>query len=182
MDELHDALLKGGGRVLVGYHFRFHPGLLQIRSLISEGAIGRPLSVRAHWGEYLPGWHPWEDFHLSYSARPELGGGVILTLSHPLDYLRWIFGEVDSLWAMSGTGSGLDIPVDDQAEIGLLFTSGVLGSVHLDYLQRPPAHWLECIGTGGTLHWDNATGLLRVYRGEDANWQEFPLPPGFRKK
>ncbi len=181
LDELNDALSNGGGRALVGYHFRFHPALRQIRQKISDGSIGRPLSVRAHWGEYLPDWHPWEDYHLSYSARSDLGGGVILTLSHPLDYLRWIFGEVNNLWAMSGTGSGLGIPVEDQAEIGLRFASGMLGSVHLDYLQRPPAHWLECIGTTGTLHWDNNRGLLKFFRVEVGEWQDLPMPSGFER-
>ncbi len=53
---------------------RFHPGLQQVARLLAEGAIGRPLSVRANWGEYLPGWHPWEDYRQAYSARPDLVG------------------------------------------------------------------------------------------------------------
>jgi len=90
LDELDNALCEGGGRLLVGFQFRFHPGLQRLSRLLAEGVIGRPLSARACWGEYLPGWHPWEDYRQSYSARPELGGGVILTLCHPFDYLRWL--------------------------------------------------------------------------------------------
>ena len=82
MDELQRILLKQDKQALVGFQFRFHPGLQQVKRLLEEGAIGRPFSVRAHWGEYLPGWHPWEDYRQGYSARPDLGGGVVLTLCH----------------------------------------------------------------------------------------------------
>ena len=156
LDELQAAVHRGGGQVLTGYQFRFHPGLRHARRLLAEGAIGRPLSVRAHWGEYLPGWHPWEDYRQGYSARADLGGGVVLTLSHPLDYLRWLFGEVSALWAFTGQLSDLELQVEDTAEIGLRFACGVLGSVHLDYNQHPPAHCLEIIGTQGAIRWDNA--------------------------
>jgi predicted dehydrogenase len=60
--EFIEAVRAGGGQVLVGYHFRFHPGLQQARRLIEEEIIGHSVSARAHWGEYLPGWHPWEDY------------------------------------------------------------------------------------------------------------------------
>ncbi len=122
--------------------------------------------MRAHWGEYLPGWHPWEDYRQGYSARPDLGGGVVLTLSHPLDYLRWLFGEVEALWAFTGKSSDLELQVEDTAEIGLRFANGVLGSLHLDYNQRPPGHWLEVITSQGTLRWDNLSGEVQVYRSE----------------
>lgn len=177
IEELRAAAQRGGGKVLVGYQFRFHPGLQRVRSLLNEGAVGRPLTVRAHWGEYLPGWHPWEDYRTGFSARADLGGGAILTLSHPLDYLRWMFGEVDKLWAFAGKLGDLELDVEDTAEIGLHFQSGTLGSVHLDYNQRPPAHTLEIIGTQDTLHWDNADGMVRVQQQQET----YPLPAGFER-
>lgn len=167
--------------VYVGYQFRFHPGLQRVRRLLVEGAIGRPLSVRAHWGEYLPGWHPWEDYRQGYSARADLGGGVIFTLCHPLDYLRWLFGEVAELWAFTGQISDLELQVEDTAEIGLRFSQGLLGSVHLDYNQRPPDHHLEIIGVQGTIQWDNADGAVRLYRASLGQWEAFPAPEGFER-
>ena len=108
-------------QVLVGYQFRFHPVLARIKALLQTGTLGKPLSVRAHWGEYLPGWHPWEDYRQGYAARKDLGGGVVNTLCHPLDYLRWLFGEVDSLSAMTGQVSQLELDVEDVAEVLLKF-------------------------------------------------------------
>ncbi len=181
VDELQAAVAQGGGRVLVGFQFRYHPGLRQVKTWLAEGAIGRPLSARAHWGEYLPGWHPWEDYRRGYSARQDLGGGVILTLCHPLDYLRWLLGEVTGLWAFIGQESDLELEVEDNAEIGLRFAGGGLGTVHLDYNQRPPAHRLEIIGTRGTIRWDNADGAARLWRGDSSAWDVILPPDGFER-
>lgn len=189
IDELQAALKAGGGQVLVGYQFRFHPGLQKVASLMSSGAIGRPLSFHAHWGEYLPGWHPWEDYRQGYSARQDLGGGVLLTLSHPLDYLRWLFGEVSALWAFAGQLGDLQLAVEDTAEVGLRFQTGAFGSVHLDYNQTPPTHHLEVAGTQSTLRWNNTDGAVSFYRSssrEDGppdlrSWETFPPPQAFER-
>lgn len=184
LEELQQGIEQNHNKVLVGFEFRFHPGLRQVKKLLDDQAIGDPLSIRAHWGEYLPNWHPWEDYKQGYAARPELGGGVVLTLSHPLDYLRWLLGEVESLSAITSQ-KGLNMPVEDNAEILLRFENGALGSIHLDYNQRPPSHWLEIIGTQGTLRWDNSHGIARLAQvSQDGNtgaWQDFPPPQGFER-
>ena len=58
--------------------------------------------------------------------------------------------SVGSLWAFTGQLSDLELSVEDTAEIGLRFAVWRLGSLHLDYCQRPPAHHLEIIGAQGT--------------------------------
>ena len=165
---LADISAQSGSRILVGFQFRYHPTLNQARDLILAGEIGIVLSAHAHWGEYLPNWHPWEDYRQSYAARAELGGGVIVTLTHPLDYLRHLLGDVQSLWSINGHISTLELSgVEDTAEIGLKFASGAIGGVHLNYFQRPAVHRLEIAGTGGTLRWDNADGILQHYKMPD---------------
>jgi predicted dehydrogenase len=179
LDQLASALLLNGCRMVVGFQFRFHPGLRQVKAWLESGAIGKPYSFRAHWGEYLPNWHPWEDYRISYAARPELGGGVVVTLTHPLDYLRWLLGDVTSLWAFAGNRGELGIPVVDSSEIGLQLQGGLCGTVHQDYLQRSPSHTLEIAGTQGTIRWDNATAIASIYRAETGVWEEAPAPAGF---
>jgi predicted dehydrogenase len=209
LDDLKAALQQGGGKVLVGFQFRFHPCFCKAAQLMAEGAVGRALSARAHYGDYLPGWHPWEDYRTSYSVRPEMGGGAVLTLCHPLDYLRWLLGEVESVWAFTGKLSEMDITpstsgvtpstsgvtpstsgvtpttsgvtVEDAAEIGLRFASGVLGSAHLDYFQRPPSYRFEIIGSQGTLSWDAADNTVRLYRASAGAWETFPAPADFER-
>jgi predicted dehydrogenase len=153
--------------------------LNKIKEILDHGAVGRPVSSRAHWGEYLPNWHPWEDYRKSYSARADMGGGVALTLSHPLDYLRWLMGEAEVLWSAGKKASDLEIEVEDLAEFQLKFANGAFGSVHLDYFQQPAVHTLEIICTQGTIRWDNADGAVSVYHSKDTQWQVYPTPEGY---
>jgi predicted dehydrogenase len=177
--DLRLAIKRSQARVLVGFQLRFHPTLQVAARLVADGTIGRPVSVRAHWGEYLPNWHPWEDYRQGYAARPELGGGVILTLCHPFDYLRWLMGEYSVRWACGGGLGDLGLEVEDCAEILVQFAGGAVGSIHLDYLQQPPVHTLEIIGASGTLRWNNADGTLALYHAGANDWQVFRPPEGF---
>ena len=181
VNMLQRTVDQAGVATLVGFQFRFHPVLEKLKASLAAGVIGRLLNFRAHWGEYLPGWHPWEDYRQSYAARRELGGGVVNTLCHPLDYVRWLFGEVHSLYALTDQVSDLALDVEDLAEITLTFESGLVGSVHLDYFQQPPAHWLEINGTQGHIRWDNGTGIARVYTAHDDRWVRFEPPVGFKR-
>ncbi len=179
LDILQQAAQKSGSRILVGFQFRYHPTLNKARELIQSDALGKILTVHAHWGEYLPQWHPWEDYRQSYAARADLGGGVIVTLTHPFDYLRYLIGDVESLWSFNGHISPLEIDVEDTAEIGLKFKNGAIGGVHLNYFQRPPTHRLELVGTNGTLQWDNADGILHFHKmpAPFASYSDVPSAP-----
>lgn len=155
VDELQRLVRRQGLVVQVGFQFRFHPMFRKFKRQLEEGVIGPVVSVQAAWGEYLPGWHPWEDYRQSYSAKEALGGGVLLTLCHPFDYLRWLIGDVTAVSAITSR-NGLNLDVEDSADVLLQFTSGAIGNVHLDYLQQPGEHLVRIIGQRGTMHWDNA--------------------------
>ena len=178
--ELQDALKIGGGKAVTGFQYRFHPGLNQVKTWIEDGLIGNVISARAHWGEYQPGWHPWEDHRKSYSARKDLGGGVILTLCHPIDYFRWMFGEIHSVWSAYNSIDHLQIDSEGIADISLLFEN-VMGHVHLNYIQRPGKHVVEIIGDSGTITWDNKDGVARCYSAKDDAWHEFIPSPDFER-
>lgn len=169
------------GKVLVGFQFRYHPGILRARTLLESEVIGKPVSVTAHWGEYLPGWHPWEDYRSSYSARSDLGGGVVNTLSHPIDYLRLLFGEVHAVSALLSAHGGLEMDVEDTATILLEFQSGVHGVVHVNYTQRPPRHDFEIVGQAGSIRWDNSDGAVRWWLEDEGAWFKEAPPEGFER-
>jgi predicted dehydrogenase len=179
VDELVAAVQAGGGKAVVGFQLRFHPGLRVVKELIESGAIGKVYGFRAHWGEYLPGWHPWEDYRNSYAARADLGGGVVLTLCHPFDYLRWLFGEVESLIGRTNHSGALELEVEDSADVIFKMAGGTQGSLHLDYLQRPADHHLTILGSEGTIEWRNSDGSVRLFKASGGEWQEFNVPAGF---
>ncbi|NIM94812.1 MAG: Gfo/Idh/MocA family oxidoreductase [Anaerolineales bacterium] len=181
IDSLKRAMEERKPRVLVGYQFRYHPSLRNVKKLLKDGVIGEVISARVYWGEYLPGWHPWEDYRQSYSARSDLGGGVILTLSHPFDYLRWLLGEVHSVSANYGITGVLDLDVEDTAEVILQFQSGAFANVHLDYITQPPKHWIELVGSKGSLRWDNADGAVHWWTESTQGWLTLTAPEGFER-
>jgi predicted dehydrogenase len=180
VEELRKIIRKDSLIVVVGFQFRFHPLLKQIKKLLDLGVIGSVVSVQAHWGEYLPQWHPEEDYHQSYSAKKELGGGVILTLCHPFDYLRWLLGEVSSVLALQSQSNGLGIDVEESADVLLQFTCGAVGNVHLDYTERPSEHFLRIIGQKGVIYWSNSDGMLK-YSILGKKWKKLLLPKGFER-
>jgi predicted dehydrogenase len=195
LDQLEAAVKKSGSKVLVAFQFRFHPGVMRAKQLIYAGEIGRIISAHVHFGEYLPAWHPWEDYRKGYAARADMGGGVVLTQCHSLDYLPWLVGKVESAWGLTAKLSDLEVDVEDTAEIGLRFDSGALGNLHLDFNQQPPAHRFEIIGTKGSLKWDLSDGATRIYRASPESlatstgmgikaggeWETYPLPENWER-
>ena len=176
-----DIVRQQDVRVLVGFQFRFHPGFQHIKQLLDEDVIGPVTSVHVHWGEYLPAWHPWEDYRIGYAARSDLGGGVLLTLCHPFDYLRWLIGEVHTVSAMMAQTGGLDIEVEDTANVMLRFSNGALGTVHLDYVQRPPTHTLQITGQSGQILWDNEDGTVHWYKTDSETWETEEMSADFER-
>jgi predicted dehydrogenase len=167
-------------RVLaVGYNLRFHPSLARLRELARGGAIGRPLSARAEVGEYLPDWHPWEDYRRSYVARRDLGGGVVLTLSHDLDALCWVLGRPTCVLGLAERSGVLEVETEDVAEIVLRFANGAVGSVHLDMLRRPAQRFLEVSGEAGVLRWEYDANRLLQYAPAARAWRVEEGAPTF---
>jgi len=181
LEILQHAAKRSGARVLMGFQFRFHPALQRAKELMSSGELGRLISADVHFGEYLPAWHPWEDYRKGYAARAELGGGVVLTQCHALDYLPWLIGPARSLWAFTAQLGDLEINVEDTAKIGMRFDDGALAGLHLDLNQQPPAHDVEIIGTQGLLQANLIDGMTRIYRIHSKEWEAFPPATGWER-
>lgn len=180
-DELVEIVANRGLVAMIGCQFRFHPLLKQLRNDVLDGRLGHIVGASAEWGEYLPGWHPWEDHRKSYSARADLGGGVLPTLIHPFDYMHWMFGEVEKVHAMVAKVPSLDTSAgEDWADVNLEFKSGVLGRVHVDYLQRPPVHKLSVYGDAGSALWDFHSAEL-IYHAADGNMSHQKVAADFER-
>ena len=177
LDLLQEAVSRFGVPLLMGFQLRYHPCLVRAHEWLRAGKLGRLISGRVHFGEFLPAWHPWEDYRAGYAARADLGGGVLLTQCHSIDYLPWLAGDVDAVWGSLAKLSDLEIDVEDTAEIGLRFGGGALGSLHIDYAQQPPSHRLDISGTGGSLTCDLMAGTLGIYDAKTQTWEQSGLPP-----
>ena len=179
-DAIQAAMARSGKSVMVGYNMRFHPALIAVKNWIDSDRIGTPIYARTQWGEYLPGWHPWEDYREGYAARSDLGGGPALTLSHEIDLLLWIFGKPTDVKARANTSSTLELQTEHGIDILLGFESGVTGNIHLDYFHRPPARSSEFIGEHGRIEFEYYSGVAKLYGTESSDPIEiFETPPAF---
>jgi len=152
--------------VQVGYNLRFNPGIRMLKQLVEEGVAGRILWARAEVAQYLPDWRPWQDYRQSYTARHELGGGIILDASHEIDYVLWLLGPPRELTCMAGRVSGLEVNVEDCATILLRLRSGAQADVHMDFAQRTTSRSCVLAGECARLEWEHAQNQVRIIRPE----------------
>jgi predicted dehydrogenase len=147
----------------VGSNFKFHPALQTMKRLLDEGALGRVTAAQVLAGQWLPGWHPTEDYRKGYSARADLGGGIVLD-THEFDYLLWLLGPVASATGFAHRSGALEVETEDVACAAIHFASGVLATVQVDYIQRDYRRRYHISGDAGTMEWDFKTGRLSLYR------------------
>jgi predicted dehydrogenase len=175
VDELISIVNNKGMVTFVGSNFKFHPSFVKMKEIIDKGILGNVLSARCQFGQYLPDWHPWEDYRYTYSARSELGGGILLD-AHEFDYMRWFLGEVEEVFCMAGKLSRLDIDTEDTVEAILRFSNGAIGEIHVDYTQRAYQRNYEFFCENGTLKWDFLEKEVKMYRAVESSWEVFKEP------
>jgi predicted dehydrogenase len=167
--ELQEIVRAKNLVAFVGYQLRFHPCYKLVRELLQGNAIGNLLAARIAFGEYLPGWHPYEDYRESYAARRELGGGVVLTQIHDLDIALWLFGMPRRVFALGGHFSDLELDVEDTVSMLLEceYSQRAL-PVHVqqDYLQKPGTRSLEIVGDKGKIALDYQLAQVEVFRAD----------------
>jgi predicted dehydrogenase len=168
--ELTRLVARTGRILMVGYTLRFHPLVKLLREEIAAGTIGRILSARFEIGQYLPDWRPAVDFRESVTARSELGGGALLELSHELDYAQWILGPIASVQSRLSRQADWNLDVEDCVDLIAEFTSGPVGTIHLDLLQRVAQRSCKLIGTEGTLEWDQQSQTVRRFTAATKAW------------
>jgi predicted dehydrogenase len=149
----------------VAYQLRHHPGFVRTRALLEEDALGRVLTARAEVGEYLPAFHPYEDYRRMYAARNSLGGGVTLSQIHEIDYLTALFGVPRRVFSMGGHVSSLEIDVDDVSlsllEFGRADGSPLFVELHQDFVQRPGNRSAIIVGERGKIEWSLSGKYLK---------------------
>ncbi|MFP3939040.1 MAG: Gfo/Idh/MocA family protein [Thermoanaerobaculia bacterium] len=183
LEELCSEAGKRRLVVAVGYDLRLEPGLLHIRKLLRGGTLGAPLALQAQVGQYLPDWRPGRDYRRTVTARRDLGGGVILELSHELDYARWLMGPVHAVSCLAARVGRLETDVETLAMIQLELAGGALGSIQLDCLQRAPSRTCRIVCEQGTILWDHNARSVRWFEADSnaGRWQRFDYPGHLRE-
>lgn len=119
--------------VFVGYVLRFHPILQKLRTLLKNQKV---LSVHVNCGQYLPTWRQNTDYRKSYSAKKDEGGGVLLDLSHEVDYIQWLFGIIKEIKSYQLKISDLEIDTDDITTLIGKTDKETIINLSIDYISK----------------------------------------------
>lgn len=178
---LRELVQAKGLITMVGFNMRFHPAVMKMKELIAGGRLGKLYFARLQNGEYLPDWHPDEDYRSGYSARKELGGGALLTQIHEIDYLLWLKDNPSRICAMTSKVSDLDIDVEDNVEILLGYKDGFIAEININYLQREHSRGCQIVGEKGSLYWDYHANTLTLYYNDSRQRETVWSDPGFER-
>ena len=151
---------------MVGFQYRYHPALIKLKELLNRKIIGKLINGQIVNGEYLPYWHPYEDYRRSYASLKKLGGGAILTQIHDFDYSIFIFGMPKSV-LYGGKLSSLDIDVEDSVAISTMFeyqNSPLVMNINLDYISWPSRRNIKLFGEDGSINCDLNNNFLEVQK------------------
>lgn len=162
--------------VSVGYNLRNKPSLQRFKKAVDNDLIGKIYSVRCEVGQYLPDWRPDADYRETVSGNASMGGGVLLELSHEIDYLQWIFGPVQEVSGYVYNSHRLDVDVEDTAHLLFSFQSrenkeNLPASVNMDFIRRDPIRQCVAIGEHGSLKWDGIADDVSLYESDSAQWR-----------
>ena len=163
-------------KCMVGFQFRYSPVLIKLKELLDENIIGNLVNGQIANGEYLPNWHPYEDYKYGYAAKKELGGGALLTQIHDLDYSIYLFGMPAFLFTIGGKISSLEINVEDSVNISTNFkykNSNLPISINLDYISWPSRRTINLYGENGSILCDLNLNKILVKKRSSNEMQKY---------
>ena len=155
---------------------RFQPSIKRMKEIIDSGAIGRVLAYTHHCGQYLPDWHPYEDYRTFYVSQRETGACREM-VPFELTWLNWLMdGQAELVTALKGKISNLECDIDDIYQVLLRYRSGAMCHLMIDVVDRAGGRATRILGETGTLEWSTAAKELRHYDAPTQAWSKYPEP------
>lgn len=149
-------------KVLVGYLIRHSEIANLFKNNLSSNKLGSFLFSKINCSSYLPDWRPSQDYRRTVSSSSLYGGGVLLELSHEIDYANWFFGPFLKVQAVLKNTGTLDIDVEDIADLVLTNNKGINVQMHLDFCSRFKERNCTVYGSESTMKWDYLNNKLEI--------------------
>ncbi len=163
-ESLYHLARNSNSFVAVGYCLRYRKALHQVKQVLDSKNIGDVLNVSVDVGQYLPDWRPNVNFKDTVSARKDLGGGALLELSHELDYIQFLFGELKPISSIIKSSKQLGLDVEDIVDFVCKTADDTVISFHLDFLKREAVRRCIISGTNGEIEWDLLEDVVTLKR------------------
>ncbi len=178
-DEMEDIIEMLDKNDIVGLPsctMRYHPIVNEIRNILSKNIIGKPLSFLYHSGQYLPDWHPWEDYRKFYVAKRETGACREI-VPFELVWLIDLFGKIKTVSARKSKVSSLEVDIDDIYNILLEFENGIESTMTIDVIARFPFRQIKILGEDGVILADWSERNVKYFT-KDEGWIENKIDDG----
>jgi len=158
--------------------FLFYEPIKMIKKILDEDAIGNILAFQYHMGQYLPDWHPWEDYREVYFSNKETSACREM-LPFELIWLNWLMcSQVEDISGTITKTSNLDMDAEDIALATLKYKNGIYGNVIIDVISRKPFRTLRILGSNGVLEWERFEHIIRLYDATTKTSSLLPVPKG----
>jgi predicted dehydrogenase len=152
----------------VSHTIRYYPPYRIIRDLLERKVVGHPLYLEYSLGNYLPDWHPYEDYRKFYASDQKMGGAGMDMLLHEISAIHWWLGPSTKIQSRFAKVSSLEISGPDTHDILMRFFSGAVGFFHHDVIERGTiGRHIRIVGEEGTIEWHQNQPTIRVYIGKE---------------
>jgi len=159
---------------------RFHPSVKVLKQMVERISPREIASFSYVSGQYLPDWHPWEDYRQFYAARKDTGACREI-VPFELNWLTWLFGEVTGITAIKAKRAKLEVEIDDIYLLTVIFNSGVIGSLEVNVISRIPERTFRAISEGWHIIWNWQDQKVTLYDAGADSWKIYPESHGFKK-
>ena len=162
--KLKDIIKKKDIKCMLGFNLRYNDCYKFIEKNIKvKNYFGKIYKVDLFNGEYLPNYHPYEDYRKSYASKKKLGGGVLLTQIHELDLILSLFGKPKKIYSNCDRISNLEIDVEDNVDALMIMKNKIILNLHLDYITIPSTRYLKIYGYKRNLYWDYYKNHIEIF-------------------
>lgn len=162
LDKLVELVKKNHLVTYVAYCMRFHPVIEQLKKYINKRRI---LYIRAVCTSFYPLWRPGRDYLKTYSANSAMGGGVILDLSHEIDYVSYLAGPVNKLSGNFSKRSKVTVDAEDWADIHVSTKLGP-ANIHINFFSQLRQRYIQIDFEDLTVIGDIFNAEIREYKNE----------------
>jgi len=158
--------------------FRFYTPIKMIKKFLEDEKIGKILAFQYHMGQYLPDWHPWEDYRKVYFSK-KITSACREMLPFELIWLNWLMNsKIDNISGIITKVSDLEMDADDIILANLKYKNNILGNIIIDVISRKPLRTLRILGTDGVLDWERFDSIIKLYKADTKITEVIEVPKG----
>ena len=159
-----EKYLKNNNHLIcqIGYVFRHDDIFHKFKYLLSQNYLGKIENIKIYCGSDLSKWRSQKNLKHSISLNKLKGGGVLLELSHEIDYCLWLFGKIKFIKAdLINSGKFLS-KVEDMANILMINDKKQEINMHLNFCQDKSERFCMVTGKKGVIKIDLINRFIKV--------------------